>query len=400
MTSPGSGSRLRSTPLRAATPIALPIFTVLAVLGLFVMAWGPRSDDSDLHNREIGGVEYIGALNKLLPVVTDAQSAAVLGGQVSRSSFSDALDGVASVDEKYGSDLGTTDRWSNIRARIEALPALNGGDASGLYRSYSEVTDLMLALYGRAAETSGLVTDSNGVIFNLQDAAVQEVPGVIIWSARYQDQAVIAGKLVAPSSGDGADVNNALQDQLNTALTALAVARHTAGESGSDVATDMASAVDASKSGAFGTGLLRNLDTFQRNIEALAPPEKVSLTSRPAVSGVTKLRKDVQSSAVALNPLLLDELRGAVDDQKSTANSARILVAVLFLIAVLAAVGSLLIAVVSRRGRRPRRSESYGGRNGGGGDHRMGTEPVGAEAFMQSSDDGRDARRERVGVPR
>src|SRR5690348_5417917 len=103
MTSPGSGSRLRSAPLRVFAPLALQIITVIAVIALFALLWGPRSDDSDLHGRELDGVEYVAALNKLLPVLTDAQSAAVAGKPATKDQFEEAVTAVAAADEKYGS---------------------------------------------------------------------------------------------------------------------------------------------------------------------------------------------------------------------------------------------------------------------------------------------------------
>jgi len=404
MTSPGSGSRLRSAPLRVFAPLALQIITVVTVIAMFALVWGARSDDSDLHGREQGGVEYTRALNKLLPVLVDAQSAAVAGKTATKESFSEALEAVAAVDQKYGSDFGTTNRWSGLRARIETLPE-QGRDQNGAFKNYGEATDLLLALYDRVAQASGLRSDADGVISYLQDSALEELPTTIVWAGRYQDQTVIANALPKLQREQAQETFDDQLQELSNALTNLAVSRDIVGESGADVAADMAAAVDNSESGTFSTSLLQNLDEFQRGVEALAPPGQTALSRLPGVKDVTAQRASAQAAAVALSPLLLDELESQVDDRKGSADIARVLAFALLAIAVLTTVAGILLLVLSARRARAERAEAAGpapydpGQPDYSG-YPSGPEAMGPDPYLNNLDAGRDARRERVGVPR
>lgn len=407
MTSPGSGSRLRSAPLRAFAPLALQLITVITVIALFVLVWGVRSDDSERHGREQNGVQYVGALNKLLPVLVDAQSTAVSGKPVGKDKFADALDAVDEVDAKYGSDFGTTNRWSGLRSRVEALPA-QGADQNGAFKSYGEATDLLLALYTRVAQASGLRSDADGVINFLQDAALEEIPLTIIWAGRYQDQAVISRSLPTPAREGSSETYADQLSAVNVALTGLAVSRQLVSESGSDVASDMAAAVDNSDSGTFSTTLLQNLDAFQRGVETLAPPGSTTLNGLPnpdAVRTITSQRTVAQKAAVDLSPALLDELGNQVDDRKGSADTGRIVALALLVLAILATVAAFVLTFL---GGRRSRTESVDAPmqppyNPGAPDYaayQPGPDTMGSDPYLNNLDAGRDARRERVGVPR
>ncbi|WP_035848451.1 hypothetical protein [Cryptosporangium arvum] len=381
------------------------------------MVWGTRSDDSDLHSRERDGVEYAKALDKLLPALVNAQSNAVSGKPVKKEDFAESLNAVAEVDEKFGSDFGTSNRWSGLRARIETLPE-QGGDQNGAFKNYGEATDLLLALYQRVAQASGLRSDADGVISYLQDAALEEIPLAVVWAGRYQDQAVIAGGLPDLARDAALETFNDQLSQINNALTSLAVSRQLVSESGADVAADMASAVDNSDSGTFSTTLLQNLDNFQRGVETLAPPGQTTLNSLPTANTVTSQRIAAQEAAVALSPTLLDELGKQIDDRKSTADTGRILAIALLVIAVLAAIASfVLILLGGRRSRAesidgpgpqgpqaqpgPRgQQQPYGQGNPDYAGYPAGPDQMGGDPYLNNLDAGRDARRERVGVPR
>ncbi|MFI5958631.1 hypothetical protein [Cryptosporangium sp. NPDC051539] len=370
---------------------------------MFVLVWGPRSDDSDLRGQELHGIEYANALNKLLPVVVDAQSAAVQGKAVAKGGFGDVLDGVAAVDQKYGSDFGTSNRWSGLRARIETLPQQGSNDPEGAFRSYGEVTDLLLALYAQVAQASGLRHDGDRVISFLQDAGLEEIPASMVWAGRFQDQAFISKDLPEPDRTADVATFKAQQDQLNESLTAMAVSRQITGESGTDVASDMASAVDASESGTFDTNLLQSLDAYQRGIESVAPPGQEAITTKPNPTSVASLRSSAQNAAVSLNPLLLDELRSQVDDRKSGSDAGRLLGAAVAAIAVLALLASILMGLLGRRRSRavdaphdyqgPNEPRDYPA-------YPTGEPPMGPDSYLNNLDAGRDARRERIGVPR
>ncbi|TQS45723.1 hypothetical protein [Cryptosporangium phraense] len=370
---------------------------------MFVLVWGPRSDDSDLRGQELHGIEYASALNKLLPAVVDAQSNAVQGKQVAKGGFSEGLDAVAAADEKYGADFGTSNRWSGLRARIETLPEQGAGDAEGAFRSYGEVTDLLLALYAQVAQASGLRHDGDRVINFIQDAGLEEIPSAIVWAGRFQDQAYISKDLPDPSRTSDDATFKAQQDQLNESLTAMAVSRQITGESGADVAADMASAVDASGSGTFDTDLLQSLDAFQRGIESVAPPGQEAITAKPDPKSVASLRSSAQNAAGSLNPLLLGELRSQVEDRKSSSDAGRLLGAAVAAIAVLALLASILMGLLGRRRSRPVDAPSdYRGAPNEPVDYPAYPtgEPMGPDSYLNNLDAGRDARRERIGVPR
>ncbi|WP_073253498.1 hypothetical protein [Cryptosporangium aurantiacum] len=368
---------------------------------MFALVWGPRSDDSDLHGRERDGVEYVSALNKLLPALVSAQSNAVLGKPATKDTFSEAVAAVGAADEKFGSDFGTTNRWSGLRARIETLPE-QGGEGLSAFKSYGEATDLLLALYQRVGQASGLRSDSDAVITYLQDAALEEVPAMVVWAGRYQDQTVLAADLPAPDRDAPIGNYNAQVEELNTALTDLAVSRQVVSESGTDVASDMAAAVDASDSGTFSTQLLQSLDAFQRGVEAMAPPGQTSLGALPSEKSVTAQRAAAQSAATDLNPLLLDELGSQVEDRQSSADTTRFLAAALVVIAVVVTVLSILFVLISGRRSRSEMTDTppYDPGNLDYSAYPAAPDPMGADPYLNNLDAGRDARRERAGVPR
>ncbi|MEE3918730.1 hypothetical protein V2I01_10535 [Micromonospora sp. BRA006-A] len=173
-----------------------------------------------------------------------------------RASLAAAIEGVAEVDNAVGDELRTHERWAGLRAKLEALPDRGIGDPEAAYRAYGEASDLLLALYRKVRESSGLIRDPRSDSFFLQDGIGGDLPTATVLAGRLVDLARLSAKRPA---AERARVGAELAELRVSALGPA-----------TDLVTDLRSAVDSSESTDLGANVLTPLDTYQRSLETFA----------------------------------------------------------------------------------------------------------------------------------
>jgi hypothetical protein len=338
--------------MTAATPNAptsvsllrpLLVFALLIPVGvLFGQAWQGQSDRLSFAAKERHGIEYLTTLGQVTTALTDAQSAAVAGRAVDRTTIGRAVDATTAVDDRLGEELRTSERWSGLRVKIEALASVPPGDKSRVYDAYGEVTDLLLALYGKVRENSQLIRDPDADTYFLQDGAAEELPEAVVGAGKFADLVIIAATRPAAERA--------------SAIADLTVARGSVLDPAGDLADGLQSAVDSTESRTLGGNLLSRLDRFRRSMDGLAASAG-SLDGRsplPSADRLNTARTEVQSAASELSNAILAELDVLIADRQSGIRTGRTLSLVALAVAVLGcAVPTVLALRKRRRYRRP-----------------------------------------------
>jgi hypothetical protein len=335
-----------ATPHAAARASLLGPLLVFALLipagALFGQAWQGQSDRLSFAARERHGIEYLTSLGKVTTALTDAQSAAVAGRSADRAALTRAVDATTAVDDRLGEELRTSERWSGLRVKIEALSAVPPGDKTRAYESYGEVTDLLLALYGKVRENSQLIRDPEADTYFLQDGAAEELPESVVAAGQFADLVVIAA--ARPAS------------ERTTAIAELTAARESVLDPAADLADGLQSAVDSTESRTLGGNLLSRLDRFRRSMDALAASAG-TLDGRaplPSADRLDTARTDVQAAASELSGAILAELDVLIEDRRSAIGTERLLSLAALAVAVLGCAVPAVVALVRRRRRRRR----------------------------------------------
>jgi hypothetical protein len=269
----------RARPGPYSLGLVLPLLLVAALLVPVAVLFGQNrqaiEDARTFAGRERHGVEYLRALGQVTIALVDAQSAAVAGRPASWEAMTRALRDTGAVDARLGAELRTRERWTGLRAKIETLPAADPAGAERSYLAYGEASDLLLDLYGKVRESSGLVRDPQEDLFHLQDAVAEDLPEALIRAGRLAD---LAG--IAPSRRPA--------DQIRT-IGELTLARSATQSSASDLVNDLVAAVGSTQSSNLGAKLLSHLDAYQRATETLAAGAALAGTpaGRPPPAGST-----------------------------------------------------------------------------------------------------------------
>jgi hypothetical protein len=315
------GRRLDGPLLRSA----ISILVLLPVCVLFVQLWRGTAADIAFAEREREGVSYLAALNELTVALVDAQSAAVAGQPVNAEAVNRALGAVAEVDERIGASLRAQPRWTTLRAAVEALPDRRFGEPAEAFAAYREVTDLLLAQYGRIRESSNLVRDPEGDAYHLQDGAAEELPEAIVATGRFADLAVLL------PSRPPQERPLALVELIGSISDVLSPA--------DDLASNVQAAVESTDSRTMSSALLTQVDRFRRSMDAIAAAAAVLNAAAgelagsgsdndggtggrqpvggaaPDLSQLVQLRAEAQSAAAELAGTMLDELDGLIADR-------------------------------------------------------------------------------------
>ncbi|MCX4389187.1 hypothetical protein OG777_19960 [Micromonospora peucetia] len=354
MTVPAPPARRRPLAVGRVLPLLLLVALLAPMTLLFVQAWRLTADDRDLASRERLGVEYLRALAPVTDALVNAQSAAVAGRPASGEALTRAVEAAASVDARIGDELHSQERWAGLRARIEALGARGPADPEDAFAAYGEATDLLLALYRKIRETSGLVRDPRSDSFFLQDGVGEELPEAVVAAGRLVDLALLADRRPA------ADRNRTTGELAALRMAALTPA--------GDLATDLRAAVDSSESADLGPSVLTPLDAYQRAVEALAahsaPGDRSAVVNQAQLVGA---RLNAQTAAGQLQPVILGELDALLAERVDALARDRWLTVAAGVLAALlwAALGAVWLAAV-RRARR-RAAETRPGRDDGQG---------------------------------
>ncbi|WP_326555261.1 hypothetical protein [Micromonospora sp. NBC_01813] len=298
---------------------------LVPVCVLFVQLWRGTATDIAFAEREREGVSYLAALNELTVALVDAQSAAVARQPVNDEAVGRALAAVAEVDERIGASLRAQQRWTALRAAIEALADRRFDDPDEAFTAYRETTDLLLAQYDRIREGSNLVRDPEGDAYHLQDGAAEELPEAIVATGRFADLAVLLPTRPAQERP------LALVELIGSITDVLSPA--------DDLASNVQAAVESTESRTMSSNLLTQVDRFRRGMDAIAAAGAVLNTAAseltggqsdddseaggrqsgssatPDLSQLVQLRGEAQASAAELAGTMLDELDNLIADR-------------------------------------------------------------------------------------
>ena len=309
MTVPAPRVRRRPSVSGRALPLLLALALVAPLGLLFALVDGTTTNDHDLASRERLGVRYLRALGPVTDALVEAQSTAVAGAPVSRASLNAAIEQVAAVDTAVGDELRSHERWAGLRAKLEGLPDRGLADPEAAYQAYGEANDLLLALYRKVRESSGLIRDPRSDTFFLQDGIGGDLPTATVLAGRLADLVRLAAARPAA-------------ERAKTGIE-LAELRSSAFGPANDLVADLRAAVDSSESTDLGANVLTPLDAYQRSLEAFtaagggrAAPNPTQLTA----AGIA-----AQSAAKQLRTVILDQLDTLLEERVDALDRDRLL---------------------------------------------------------------------------
>ncbi|MEV0152715.1 hypothetical protein AB0H57_03100 [Micromonospora sp. NPDC050686] len=342
MTVPAPRVRRRPSVPGRALPLLL-VLALVAPLGLlFAQADGNSADDRDLTARERLGVRYLRALGPVTDALVEAQSTAVARAPVSRAALNAAIEQVAEVDSTVGDELRSHERWAGLRAKVEGLPDRGLADPEAAYRAYGEANDLLLALYRKVRESSGLVRDPRSDSFFLQDGIGGDLPTAAVLAGRLADLVRLApGRPAAERVQTGAE---------------LAELRVAALGPANDLVADLRAAVDSSESTDLGANVLTPLDTYQRSLEAFTAFSTPGTGwAAPSTDELTRAGLTAQAAAKQLRTVILDQLDALLKERLDALDRDRVLARIAAGVGVALLIG---LAVALARSR-PRATEAH-----------------------------------------
>jgi len=361
--------------LRSLLSVALLV--PLAFLG--VLVWEHTSGEGKSVDLERKGTEYFRVLIPLEVALLDAQAAAVAGQPVPRDNLDRAVEAVAAVDARVGDDLTSRQRWSEVRAKIEALPNAPAPGVDAVFASYTETTDGLLALFDKVRTSSKVILDPEIDTYFLHDGVTQELPSAIAAAGELAALTVLA-------AGKNDKQRSAMVPDLLDRRVALE------GSTG-DLVDDIRFSVDSTQSATLGGNLLGRLDRFRRVVDSILPATSSlsdsSGTADPAL--MAKNRTEAQAAAADLSQAMLGELDLLLTERQSTLRAELLAGVGSVLAIVVLVVGGLALDLISRRRAAPPGPPAEGtgahslpgplARPGAGADARSAPPPVTVPAY-------------------
>jgi hypothetical protein len=316
-------------PRRAVAMVAVVVVLAVPLAILFAAFWSGKASDHDFNAGKQRGVAYLKPLTELIGTVVTAQSAAVRGQPVDRAAVERAIAAVDEVDGRYGEDLATTERWSQLRETVKSVTALKLAQPTDAFSVYSELMDTAVALARRVGDESNLIIDPKLDAYYVMNAALLRVPDVIVAAGRYADLVYL--------------VVGANQVRQVERIGQLSTARQVVLSSAADLEDGLEKAFDATRSDTLGPELLRPLDNFRTAVDTLAPRNgplaPASIKPNPAV--VAAAAADLESRSITLNRAALGQLDDLIAARTSADTRALLLAAVGLGVAVLVAAGAI-----------------------------------------------------------
>ena len=324
----------RPSRTRTALAAVLTVLILVPAAILFARVWGTISDERDDTKLEKQGVEYISALAPLVSALAEAQSSALAGVSDAPGSLTAAVDGVAAVDQRLGDELGTRERWTGLREKIDQLAKVTGNPAQ-VFQAHVEVSDLSLALYSAVRNNSTLVRDPDNDISHLQQAIAVDLPATVVQVSRMGDLSQLVAK-----------ANPQLQAQLGPQFGAAVLSVNTTVNSLTD---NLQAAVDDTNSATLSGNLVSGLDSFRRGVESLT--RGANPGGAPNAATMATAQSQLQTSLGNLSTITSREMTTLLEDRLDGLDN-EVIVALACVVAVVLLVAAAMVLPLTGRGRR------------------------------------------------
>jgi len=342
----------RPSRLRAVTAALLTVLILAPAGVLFAWVWNDNQDRRESTQLEQQGVEYLTSLSPLISGLVEAQSSALQGVATAPASLTSAITKVSTADQRLGDQLGTHERWSGLRDKIQRLPAVTGS-AVQIFQAHVEVTDLALALYNTVRESSELIRDPDNDISNLQQALAVDLPSTVVEVSRMGDlSGMVAG--ISGSASERQQAQAILVPQFGAAVQQV----------NTDVGAltdNLQAAVDDTDSTTLSGNLVSSVDSFRRGVEAFT--RGADLTGgRPNAGTMATAQSQLQTSLSGLSTVIVREMDSLLQKRLDSLDTKRLELLITTGVLVLLV---LLVLIVPLAGRR-RASVQPGGHIGRG----------------------------------
>ncbi|MEU7876412.1 hypothetical protein [Dactylosporangium sp. NPDC049140] len=323
--------------------LVLPVALIAPTAVLFGLQRQSTDDDSAFAVTERHGVAYLQALVPLEIELVNAQSVAAAGNPVQGGPLTAAVGSAARLDDEYGGELLTYDRWADVRNKIEAVPPT--GTPAALFDAYGEAIDLLVDLVDNVRSASGLARDPHAETYNLADGGAQELPEGIAAAGRYAGLVLQARRLPAAAQAD--------------ALFGIAAARSDLIGSARDLSEDVQRAAQGTANQSLDTSLLTKIDGFSRAADALVPSaETASTTLAVDPARFAKDRDDLVRAGADLSASLLSKIDGLLRERVSSLESREAAAVATLVAAILLGLAAPALTLLQALRRRRRRNDA------------------------------------------
>ncbi len=291
----------------------LAILVLVPVSVLFAQSWQSASATVSRTTAERDGITFLRALQPVLVTLTEDETLSVSAKPVDFTALETGLDAASAADQRYGDELQTHSRWTNFTAAVTHLRTIRKPSPITAYNAYGAVSALLLDVYERIRDRSGLVRDQEPDIFFLEDAAVRALPASVVGAGRYGDS------IITEFTSSGPTVQAAALN-VSTYRTLL-------DQDAQEVEDDVSDAVDATSSSNLSSALLGAIDDYGRSVESLEPQVTQVITKADisSTTGVPPAQAREETTAVALSAALFDEIDTLVAARGHTATNQEFL---------------------------------------------------------------------------
>ncbi len=275
--------------------IGLPVIVAVLFSVALVQSWIASTKDLNFAQAERQGIAYLQPLTEILDKMVDAQSTTVEGGVADSSGLQQGISAVDAVEKKYGDALGSGQRWTDLRGRINTL-INQRPSGEPAYRAYTDVVQLVVELINKIADSSNLVLDPVLDSYYLMDATVLRLSEVTVFAGRASDLARLANSVTNPAERAQAE-------------TRIGVARYQVARESEGIATGLRKAMDATSSSSLGPAITTQLDTFRSAVDEFVPPVTLLQDLNQVDTATLALKAgEVREAARKLNTATLTEL--------------------------------------------------------------------------------------------
>jgi hypothetical protein len=325
----------------------LAIAILVPVSILFVQGWRSASATVATTKTELDGIAFMRSLQPVLTALTQDESIAVSREQVDPATINADMQAATTSDKQYGDELETHTRWADFVKAVNNLQKLGKLPPIDEYNAYAAVTNLLLDVYERIRDRSGLVRDAEPDVFYLEDAAARALPTAVVDADRFGDSIIVEFPPSVPSA-------------IQSALLNVSTYRALLDRDSDNVGDDVSDAVDATASQTMSQPLLANVDQFRRSIESLEPTllTPVTPSSLNDESSALQAKAAEESTATALSGALFDQISTLVIARGNKAKSTERLEVGSLVLAILLVAALIYIDIRRTSGRRPSRPGS------------------------------------------